>query len=436
MDFCLTDQQLRLQETARRFAYTEIAPRARELDRAPDGRDAFPIDLVRRASELGLRTLKIPVEHGGLGIDCLTEILVLEELAVGDVGFAMTLAHCWREGYFMATATTSAQRERFLPDFMADPTYLTSLGQTEEHSGSDNSLPYVGDLSAGPQTTAELVGQEWIINGGKRFITSGSVSRMVVLVARTDKTVPHVHGVSAFLVPTDAPGFRVGRIEDKVGLRLNQNTELLFEDCRIPKDNLVGGVNRGHQVLEDMRYGSKTKEAVRALGVARAAYEHADAWTRTRVQGGRPIIEHQSVATILAEIATELELARTLIWRAAWAVDHDRARVRPLEDMAKLYASQMAIRTTTQAMQLFGARGSLRDYPMEKLVRDAATILLPPIGNTATQVRLADWLHRHQGSDVLVPGADGLNGHTSTSPPAGAPLGPAAGELATSEREQ
>ncbi len=404
MDFRLTQRQYELQQLARRFAYEEIQPRARELDKATNPRDAYPVDLIRRASELGLRTLKIPHEYGGLGADVLTEAIVLEEIAVGDVGFAMTLAHCWREGYFMATCTTREQRERFLPDFLADPEYVTSYGQTEDHAGSDNSLPYTGDLDAGPHTSAVLNGDEWVINGRKRFITSGNTSRMMVLMARTDRTVPFIEGISAFLVPMDSPGVRIGRFEDKFGLRLNQNVEVIFEDARIPRDNLVGGLNDGHRVLEPIRFGSKTKEAVRALGVARAAYEHADAYARERVQGGAPIIEHESISTLLGEMATRIELARTLIWRAAWAADHDRERVRPLEDMAKLTASETAVWVATHAIQVFGARGAMRDYPMEKLVRDAATILLPPIGNTAVQVRLANWLRRHPGPGMMIAG--------------------------------
>ncbi|MGH7860747.1 MAG: acyl-CoA dehydrogenase family protein [Candidatus Dormibacteraceae bacterium] len=402
MDFRLSEQQLHLQQVARTFAYDEIQPRARELDRASDSRDSFPADLVRRASELGLRTMTIPVADGGMGVDCLTEVIVLEELAVGDVGFAMTLAHCWREGYFIATGTSKEQRDRFLPGFLADPEYLTSFGQTEETAGSDNGLPFTDDVSAGPQTSAVLRDGEWIINGGKRFITSGNVSRLMVMIARTDPTVPFTQGISTFLVPMDSPGVRTGRIESKLGLRLNQNVEVLFENCRLPSGNLVGEVNGGYAVLENLRYGSKTKEAARSLGVARAAFEQADAWVRTRVQGGRPIIEHQAVSTVMATMAMEIELARSLVWRAAWAANHDHDRVRPLEDMAKLYASEMALRVAAQSMQLFGARGALRDYPMEKLVRDAATMLLPPIGNTAVQVRLGSWLSRHQGRGVLI----------------------------------
>ncbi|HEX6548914.1 MAG TPA: acyl-CoA dehydrogenase family protein, partial [Candidatus Dormibacteraeota bacterium] len=185
MDFRLTAEQLRLRELARSFAYEEIQPLARELDREADARNAYPRNLIRRASELGLRTMTLRPQDGGLGADMLTEIVVLEEIAVGDVGFAMTLAHCWREGKFMAYSTTPEQRERFLPDFISDPEYVTSFAQTEEHSGSDNGFPYTADLGAGPRTSAVLKDGEWVINGRKRFITNGNVSRMIVLLART-----------------------------------------------------------------------------------------------------------------------------------------------------------------------------------------------------------------------------------------------------------
>ena len=403
MDFSLTDEQLRLQDLARRFAYDELQPQARELDRRPDVTEAFPRDLLRRASALGLRTLKIPREHGGLGADILTEVIVHEEIAVGDTGFAMTLGHCWREGWMLATFTTPEQRRRFLSEFMADDTYLTSFAITEEHAGSDHGLPYTEDPEAGVRTFAELEGDEWVINGRKRFITNGNVARLIVVVARTRRGVPWTEGISVFLVPADAPGFRVGRIEDKFGLRLNQNAELIFEDCRVPKENLVGGLNEGQQFRHRFNRGSKSREAARTLGIARAAYEAASAHARQRVQGGRPIIEHQAISTILADMAIDIELARTLLWRAAWAADHDQQRSRPLEDMASLFASQMAVRAATTALEVYGARGSLRDNPVEKLVRDAHTMLPPPIGNTAARVRLGRWLAQHTGPAELVP---------------------------------
>ena len=303
----------------------------------------------------------------------------------------------------LATFTTPEQRDRFLPEFMADDTYLTSFAITEDHAGSDHGLPYADDLEAGVRTSAELRGGEWVINGRKRFITNGNVARLVVVVARTRTDVPWNQGISVFLVPTDSPGFRVGRVEDKFGLRLNQNAELIFEDCRVPRDNLVGGLHEGQQFRTRFNRGSKSREAARCLGIARAAYEAASAYAHQRVQGGRPIIEHQAISTMLADVAMNIELARTLLWRAAWTADHDRARARPLEDMASLFASQMAVRAATTALEVHGARGSLRENPVEKLVRDAHTMLPPPIGNTAARVRLGRWLAQHTAPAELVP---------------------------------
>lgn len=395
MDFSLTPEQLKLQAVAREFAYTELWPAAQILDKAARPRDAFGADLLARASALGLRTLKLPSEYGGQGIDAVTEALVLEEIAVGDCGFAMTLAHAWREGNLIARWGTREQRERFLPALAADPGYLTSLASTESHAGSDNGLPYDGDLGAGPATSAVPDGDHWVINGRKRFITNGNVARLVVLWARTDPGKPWTQGISGFLVPAGAPGLRVGRTEDKFGLRLNQNVELIFEDCRIPRENLIGELDQGHRLSEEAMIGSKMKEAVRALGVARCAYELAGQWARQRVQGGSPLIGHESIAACLARVLQEIETARALIWRAAWSADNEPDRARPLEDMAMLYTSEMGIRTVSQCLRLFGARGSLRDWPMEKLMRDASTIMLPPIGNEASWVRLGGFAARH-----------------------------------------
>ena len=401
MDFGLTDEQQRLRAVAREFAYHELWPAAQHLDKAEAGA-TFPAGLVRRASDLGLRTLTIPREYGGLGADLVTEMLVLEEIATGDCGFAMTLAHAWREGKILAHWTTDAQRDRFLPDFMSDPAFLTSVAITESHAGSDNGLPHAPGPEAGPRTTAVADGDCWVINGRKRFITNGNVARLVLTWARTDPGRPWTEGTSAFLVPAGTPGLSVGRTEDKFGLRLNQNVELVFTDCRIPGGNLIGDLNGGYHLSEQCMVGSKAREAVRALGVARCAYELAHGWASRRVQGGSVIIEHESIATRLAQVLQEIELARTLIWRAAWAAEHDPPRARPLEDFAMLYASEMAVRTAAQCIRIFGARGALRDWPMEKLVRDAATIMLPPIGNEASWVRAGRFIQRHADPAPLV----------------------------------
>jgi alkylation response protein AidB-like acyl-CoA dehydrogenase len=392
VDFQLDDRQRELRDLARAFAREEVRPAAGPLDREPDPIEAFPHKLVRRASELGLRTLGIPERHGGAGADTLTQAVVLEELCAGDVGFGMALHHAWREGAALACLTTAEQRERFLPEFLADDGYLTSLAVTEPHAGTDNAIGYADTLEAGVRTTAELVGDEWVINGRKRFITNAGVSRLILLVARTDSTVPWTSGISVFLVPADAPGLRIGRAEDKLGLRLNRNAELVFEDCRIPRDNLLGAPDEGLALLQRMLRGSKAKEGAKCMGIAQAAYEEAIAFTRDRVQGGRPIVEHGSVAAVLGEIGMEIETARTLVWRAAWAVDHDPAGADPLETAVKVVTGEVAARCAVRSLELCGSYGIVRDNPVEKLVRDAVSMLHAGAGNHALRTEFA---HRY-----------------------------------------
>lgn len=337
----LDDRQQDLRNRARAFARDEVRPSARSLDRVPDPAAAFPRELVRRASDLGLRTMAVPVEHGGAGADMLSQVIVLEELCAGDVGFGSTLAHGWREGAALARFTDDGQRARFLPGFMAGDAYVTSLALTEPHAGTDNAVRYDDSLDAGTLTRAELLGTTWLINGRKRFITNGNVADIVLLVARTDATVPWTQGISLFLVPSRTPGFRLGRVEDKLGLRLNQSAELVFDDCRIPRENLLGDENDGLALLNAMLAGSKAKKGAKCVGIAQAAYDEAVAFARTRVQGGRPIIEHGAVATVLAELGMEIEAARTIVWRAAWAVDHDPAHAAQLETIAKVYGGEV-----------------------------------------------------------------------------------------------
>lgn len=396
MDFVLSEQQLKWQRIARDFAYREVRPRARMLDREPDPQMAYAEDLVRRASQLGLRTIKLPKADGGPELDTLTEVIIFEELCAGDVGFGTTIAHPWREGRMLAEAATPEQRRRFLPEYLADDAYVTALAMTEPTAGSDHSTPYFADIEAGARTTAVLDGDHWVLNGRKHFITAGNVARLLFVLARTDASVPWPQGVSLFLVPSDTPGFRVLRVQDKLGIRVNPNAELAFENCRVPKDNLFGKRNGALEVLRKYAAGSKTKEGVKSLGIARAAYEEAVRWARTRVQGGNPLIQHAVIAHTLASIATEIELCRSLIWRAAWAVDHDEANAPRLEGMAKLSATEMAAKVAVQALEVFGGYGVLRENPIEKLVRDAVAMLHAFVGNHAMRQNLAEILATEQ----------------------------------------
>lgn len=392
MDFSLSEEQRELQAVARTFARERIRPRSRELDRLADPASAWPADLFREASKLGLRTFKLPREHGGRGADTLTELIVLEELCTGDVAFGSSLAHPWREGLMLALATTDAQRARYLKPFLASDDAMTALGITEPHAGSDNASGFDAELSAGPQTAAILDGDHWVLNGRKIFITAGNVATIMLVMARTDPSVPWRRGVSFFIVPTDTPGYRCVRVMDKLGLRPNPNTEVVFENCRIPADNLLGSLNGGLALLAKYGMASKVKEGVKALGAARAAWEEAVAFARTRIQGGKPIINHQSIRHRLVEMAGDIEMCRSFCWRAGWSCDHDPAGGLKLQTMAKTKTCEMAAKVTVQALEIFGGYGVLKENPVEKFVRDAITMLHTTGGSDALRDGLADHL--------------------------------------------
>lgn len=383
MTFPATDPRTdELVERARRFAYDTLRPHAARADRlAPHEVDNS--EVLREASRLGLRTVTLDESLGGAGADCLTEIRLLEEIAAGDAGFAMTIAHCWREGAALARFATPSARERLLPEFLADDTYVTSWAITEPHSGSDHTTRFEATLEAGPQTSAVLDGEEWVIDGQKCFITNAPSSKLIIVFARTDASVPWTRGISAFLVHRDTPGVTSRGLEDKLGLRVNQNGELHFSQVRVPRDQLLGELHGGIALLHEAGAGSRAREAARSIGVARAAYELAAEYVSGRVQGGAPIGQHSVVRAALTDMLMEIELARSLTWRAAWAVQHAPQSASRLESLAKVYASEMGARVTSQALQLFGHRGLLRENPVEKLVRDAVSLLPPPVGNHA-----------------------------------------------------
>ncbi|MEX0705970.1 MAG: acyl-CoA dehydrogenase family protein, partial [Nitriliruptoraceae bacterium] len=365
----------------------ELRPAALEADHRQDPADCFMPDMVRRSSELGLRTLTIPKEYGGGGADVLTEVIVLEELCTGDVGFGMTIQHPWREGRWLAQYLSDEQRERFLPEFMADPLYLTSTAQTEEHWGSDSKHPTT-DPADGPRTTAVLDGDEWVINGRKRWISNSNVNRIAFVMARTDTTVPWRQGVSILLVPSDTPGYSIGRVEDKLGIRTNQNAEIILEDCRVPASNLLGPLNGGAELRSRMGAGSGVKEGVKSLGIARAAYETAMDWAHERVQGGGPLIGHQSIALSFGEMAMRIEMVRSLCWRAASYVDTGDPQAGIFESMAMRAAKEAAVDVAVEALEIHGAYGLQRDREVQKLVRDAVSMLHTAEGGHAHKSRL------------------------------------------------
>lgn len=392
MSFHLTDLQKSLQNTARSFARDHIRKRATELDKEQDPSLAWPSDLFLMASKLGLRTLKIPKKYGGFGVDTLTELIVLEELCVGDISFGSSLAHPWREGNILANATNDDQKKLFLQPFLEDESAMTAFGITEEHSGSDNATGFDEELSSGPMTEAKFDGSKWTLNGKKIFITGGNVAQFMLVFARTDKTVPWKRGISLFYVPTNTPGYSCIKVMDKLGMRVNPNTIVTFNNLEIPGINLIGKLNQGFDILVKYGASSKVKEGVKSLGSARAAYEEAIIWANKRHQGGKKLIHHQAIRHNLARMASRIEACRSLCWRAGWAIDNDPDNYAPLQTMAKIETCEMAAKVAVEALELFGGYGVLKENPIEKIARDAITMLHTTGGQLALTGSLADQL--------------------------------------------
>lgn len=373
MEFTLSEKQLALKRLAHDFAVREVRPIAAERDRMQDPEACMAWDVIRKGSQLGLRTLSIPEEYGGGGADVLTIAIVAEELGWGDLGVAACFDQTWKYSPVFVNFTTPEQREKFLPEFMEDDSYLMAVAVTEPDAGTDNMFPY-DEPGGGLMLSAERQGDEYVLNGTKTFISNGSTAKMCIVYARTDRSVGITRGTTAFLVPADTPGFRVGRVLDKLGRRLLMNAELVFENCRVPAFNRLGEENKAWEMQRGRNYGRGGYGAT-VLGTARAAFEDTLAHARERVQGGRPIIEHQNVALQLGEMYMGVEAARTVLHRAAWAVDHAEDYDPKLAFLAKTFCSETAFRVATMAVDIFAGYGYIKEYPIEKYMRDIISFL-------------------------------------------------------------
>ncbi|MFC1492186.1 acyl-CoA dehydrogenase family protein, partial [Nitrospinota bacterium] len=282
---------------------------------------------------------------------------------------------------------TEEQAARIIPEYLQDPRYLFGMAGTEPNSGSDNSLPY-DDPSAGPRLSAVRDGRSYVLNGLKHFIAIAAQSKIIIVRSRTDRTVGLTRGMTQFMLFPPAEGFEVARLHDKVGLRLYPNYELHFDDVRVPEEDRLGPEGEGWHHAEggadSPRLASATKNsmevAATVLGIAQRAYELALEFARERVQGGKPIIEHDSIGLMLVEMFTRLEAARTLTWRAAWSLDHGDAHAGILQRVAKVLAVEAANFITTRAVEIHGGMGVMKEAPIEKLYRDA--VLFHHMGNT------------------------------------------------------
>jgi alkylation response protein AidB-like acyl-CoA dehydrogenase len=369
MDFALSPQHEEIRRTVRSFAEREIMPVADEMER----RGEFPHDLVRRAAELGLLGVPYPEEVGGTGLDSLAYAITIEELsrASGSMGIIVS-AHTSLGCNPIFLAGTTDQKEQFLRP-LASGAKLGAYGLTEPGAGSD---------SRGTRTRAHRDGDSWVLNGSKRFITNAGVADTYIVTALTERDADSGR-ISAFIVESDAPGFAIGRLEEKMGLHASRTGELLFDDCRIPAANLLGPEGEGDRLFLKTLDGGRIGIGAMALGLAQAAYEAASAYAKEREQFGRPIASFQGVAFMIADMATQIDAARLLVYRAAWLKDQGRPYSTEAA-MAKLFASEMARQVTNDAIQVHGGYGYITEYHVERYLRDAK---LTEIGEGTSQIQ-------------------------------------------------
>jgi hypothetical protein len=367
--FALTDEQEQLRKEIRDFAAREIAPNVLRWDEASE----FPHEVVRKLGEMGLMGVIFPVELGGAGLGYVDYALAVEELSAVDGSIGIIVAsHNSLCTNHIFVAGNEAQKSKYVP-LLASGKWLGAWGLTEPGSGSD---------AGSARTSAVRKGERWVLNGNKTFITNGHYADISVIIAVTDKS-QGTRGLSAFVVEKGTPGFRPGKKENKLGLRASDTSELIFEDCEIPAENLLG--KEGEGFIDSMRVldGGRISIAALSLGIGRGAYDAARSYVKQRHQFGKAISEFQGIQWKLADMATQLDAARLLTLRAA--VMKDSGQKTTLESsMAKLMASEVAVRVCDEAVQLHGGYGFIKDYPVEKFYRD---VKLCTIGEGTSEIQ-------------------------------------------------
>ncbi|MDQ7850258.1 MAG: acyl-CoA dehydrogenase family protein [Armatimonadota bacterium] len=391
--FAVQPHQQQLLELVREFVARVVAPVAAELDRRQDPEQCFSWQIVEEASRVGIRTLTLGEEYGGAGADSLTTAMVIEELAKGDLGVAVIFAQTLKIAQTLQRACTPEQAARFIPPYAADPRGLLAIAITEPDTSSNYIIPY--DSPQAPyRTTAVRRNGVWTLNGMKHFISNGNRAMLYLVFAQTDPGKSLVEGSTCFLVPRDTPGFSIGRVHDKMGERLVNNAELIFRDCRLGDDHVLGEVGGGFDILVQFFPASNAYAAASVLGVAGAAYERTLRWARERVQGGRRLIDHDTTAQDLAEMRMLLDAARAYTYQAAYTADHREYWDPTLGALPKVFASRVAWQVVTKALELHGGYGYMREMGVEKLVRDAAAFLHSDGANRSLLLKGARFIRR------------------------------------------
>jgi alkylation response protein AidB-like acyl-CoA dehydrogenase len=369
LDFQLSDEQLHLKKMVRDFAQSEIAPNVMKWDEP----GTFPLETVKELGKLGLMGIIFPTDYSGAGMGYVEYVIAIEELSRvdGSVGIIVA-AHTSLCSNHIFVAGNEEQKRKYIPK-LATGEFIGAWGLTEPGSGSD---------AGGARCTAVRKGNKWVMNGTKTFITNARYADVVVVIAVTDKTA-HTHGLSAFVVDKGTKGFRIGKKEDKLGLRASDTSELIFEDCELPLENLLGHEGEGFVDAMKVLDGGRISIAALGLGMAQGAYDAALSYSKERKQFGKAISEFQAIAFKLADLATEIDAARLLTMRAASMKDAGMKTT--LESsMAKLYTSEVAVKAANEGVQIHGGYGFIKDYPAEKFYRD---VKLCTIGEGTSEIQ-------------------------------------------------
>lgn len=356
MNFTLSEEHEMIRKMVRDFAENEVAPTAAGRDEE----ERFDMDLFKKMAELGLTGIPWPEEYGGIGSDYLAYVIAVEELSRVCASTGVTLsAHTSLAGWPVFKYGTEEQKQKYLRP-MAEGSKIGAYGLTEPQSGSD---------AGGMKTTAKLDGDDYILNGSKIFITNGGIADIYIVFAVTDADSKH-KGTTAFIVEADYPGFSVGKKEKKLGIRSSPTTEIIFDNCRVPKENMLGEEGQGFIIAMKTLDGGRNGIAAQAVGIAQGAVDAAVGYAKERVQFGKPIAANQGIGFKLADMATATEASRLLTYQAAW-LESNNLPYGKASAMAKLMAGDTAMKVTTEAVQVYGGYGYTKDYPVERFMRDA-----------------------------------------------------------------
>ncbi len=366
------EEQIALRDLAHEFFENEVRPVMAEIDARPNPRDCYPAQLVRKGSEIGLRTLAMPEKYDGVGADLVTQTLVLATMAETEAGLGKLFSQCWKVSKAILEVGTEEQKERFLGQFARDHDCVLSLAITEPNAGSDNAAPYDPPPGQGIATTAVADGDDYILIGAKHLVSLASFSKIMLVVARTAPELSQRKGTTIFIVPSDLPGISFGQVHNKMGWRLYPNGEIFFDRVRVPKKNILGTLNGAAETQAKMNRGDLETPAV-CLGLCKAMYNICLEHARQRVQGGKPIIQHPTVGSMLSEMAMIIDVQQGYMYDNAITIqnepNYDRRKIR----FNRIFSRESTHRVTQIALDIMAAAGIMRDHPIEKLFRDGMT---------------------------------------------------------------